>query len=98
MVYTFLTGLNTILGFNSITLQILFAILSVIIAVIFSAAGGSKGYLRGLIIFPFLNLLCVIVFSLWGMDFTIAGIMFFMGIVIMAIGIYISRNNEAILN
>jgi hypothetical protein len=97
MVYTFLDGLNIILGLNSLSLQLLFAVLTVVAAVIFSAGGGGKGYLRGLILFPFLNLLCVIVLSLWSMDFTISGTLFFLGLVLMAIGIYISRNDERVL-
>lgn len=95
--YTIMDGINILLGLNSLNLQILFGILTIVIAVIFSAGGGGKGYLRGLITFPFLNLLCTIMFDLWGMDYTISLILFMIGIVLMAIGIYISRNNEQVL-
>jgi len=91
------TGINMLLGLNSLTLSLLFAVMSILFALIFTAKDKDKGYLTGLIVFPFFNLLAVIVLDLWGMDFTINGILFFVGLVLMSMGIFINRNSEALL-
>ena len=92
----FTRGLTEALGYSNLDLQSGALILIIVFCVVCTAGN----YRIGLIFFPFLSLIAFICFKLWGLDGGIFLVCFFLGIVFMAIGIYLGRQKggEALIS